>query len=231
VEGRDEVAHLAEAFNHAASRIEELVSAHRLMLAHASHELRTPLSRIRLGLELIADRPDPMRKAALERDIAELDGLIDEILLASRLDAMPALQNVEDIDLLALAAEECARYDACSVEGRSVTVRGDPRLLRRLLRNLLDNAKRHGRPPIRVEVRQEGARALLEVIDAGHGIPEVERDRAFMPFRQFGSSAGGVGLGLSLVRRIASLHGGEAAPAPRPGEPSCIRISLPAASV
>jgi signal transduction histidine kinase len=99
------------------------------------------------------------------------------------------------------------------------------------LRNLLDNAKRHGRSPIRVEVRQEGARALLEVIDAGHGIAEAERERAFMPFRQVGSAAGGVGLGLSLVRRIASLHGGKAEVAPRPGEASCIRISLPAASV
>jgi signal transduction histidine kinase len=111
VEGHDAVARLAEAFNHAAARIEELVGAHRLMLAHASHELRTPLSRIRLGLELIAEQPDPARKEALERDIAELDGLIDEILVASRLDAMPTLQDAEEFDLLALAAEECARYD------------------------------------------------------------------------------------------------------------------------
>jgi signal transduction histidine kinase len=231
VEGRDEVARLAEAFNRAAARIEELVAAHRLMLAHASHELRTPLSRIRLGIELIAERPDRTRKAALERDIAELDGLIDEILLASRLDVTPAPQVTEEIDLLALAAEECARYDACSLDGQSVLVRGDPRLLRRLVRNLLDNAARHGRPPIRVEVRHEGGQALLEVIDAGEGVPEAERERVFMPFRQLRPESGGAGLGLSLVRRIARLHGGEAELAPRPGEPSRFRVSLPAAPV
>ena len=111
VQGRDEVARLAGRFNRAASRIEDLVNAHRLLLANASHELRTPLSRIRLGLELFEDTRDPKYKAQLEQSIAELDALIDEILLASRLDANPRSQAVEDVDLLALAAEECARYD------------------------------------------------------------------------------------------------------------------------
>src|SRR5215472_17178373 len=116
VEGRDEVAQLAASFNRAAARIEELVGAHRMLLANASHELRTPLSRLRLGLELYEQRPDPNVKAELTRDIAELDGLIDEILLASRLDAAPALQN-ESVDLLGLVAEECAHYDDCTLNG------------------------------------------------------------------------------------------------------------------
>jgi signal transduction histidine kinase len=81
VEGRDEVARLAESFNQAAARIESLVDAHKMLLANASHELRTPLTRIRLGLEL-AGAPSE-RKAELERDIAELDQLVDEILLVS----------------------------------------------------------------------------------------------------------------------------------------------------
>src|SRR5215510_1659813 len=98
VEGRDEVARLAESFNRAAGRIEELVSAHRMLLANASHELRTPLSRLRLGLELYERKQDEKLKADLARDIAELDLLIDEILLASRLDAAPALHR-EPIDL------------------------------------------------------------------------------------------------------------------------------------
>src|SRR5216684_3428380 len=119
VEGRDEVAQLAASFNRAAARIEELIGAHRLLLANASHELRTPLSRIRLGVELFEAKPDPKIKAELARDIAELDLLIDEILLASRIDAAPALP-VETIDLLGLAAEECARYEDCTLQGASV---------------------------------------------------------------------------------------------------------------
>jgi signal transduction histidine kinase len=228
VEGRDEVARLAESFNRAAGRIEELVGAHRMLLANASHELRTPLSRIRLGLELLQQTGDAKYKADVEHDIAELDLLIDEILLASRLDAIRAPQTVEDVDLLALAAEECARYD-CAAEGQPVTVRGDPRLLRRLIRNLLDNAKRHGQPPMRAEVRRENGRAVLDVLDSGSGIPETEREKVFAPFHQLGGHAKGAGLGLSLVRQIARLHGGDAVVAPRPANLSCLRVTLPAA--
>src|SRR5215813_8253123 len=136
VKGRDEVARLAESFNRAAGRIEELVGAHRMLLANASHELRTPLSRIRLGLELMGAKPDPKYAADLKRDIAELDGLIDEILLANKIEAIGTLQTSEEVDLLALAAEECARYD-CELKGEQVAIRGDPRLLRRMIRNLL----------------------------------------------------------------------------------------------
>jgi signal transduction histidine kinase len=227
VEGRDEVARLAESFNRAAGRIEDLVGAHRMLLANASHELRTPLSRIRLALELFQQTGEAKYKADVERDIAELDALIDEILLASRLDAIRALQTVEDADLLALAAEECARF-GCAAEGQPVSVRGDPRLLRRLIRNLLDNARRHGKPPVRVEVRREGGRALVDVMDSGGGIPEADRERVFAPFHQLGGDAKGAGLGLSLVRQIARLHGGDAVVAPRPGAASCFRVTLPA---
>jgi signal transduction histidine kinase len=227
VKGRDEVARLAQSFNRAASRIEELVNAHRLLLANASHELRTPLSRIRLGLELLQQTGETKYKTQLERDIAELDDLIDEILLASRLDANPSLPAVETIDLLALAAEECARYEDCTLSGDAVTVCGDRRLLRRALRNLLENARRHGKPPVRVTLRREGALAVLDVVDAGAGIPEAERERVFTPFHRLGDSATGAGLGLALVRQIARLHDGDAAVAPRPDAPSCLRISLP----
>ena len=103
VEGHDEVAHLAASFNRAATRIDELVAAHKSLLANASHELRTPLTRIRLTVELMKTSADPQRKRALNQDIAELDQLIDEILLASRLDAITEPDVEEDVDLLALA--------------------------------------------------------------------------------------------------------------------------------
>src|SRR5215470_11081092 len=117
VEGKDEVARLAASFNGAAQRIEELVGAHRMLLANTSHELRTPLARIRLGIELLQAAPDSKRKAELEKDIGELDALIEQILLSSRLNAVQALERSEDVDLLAVAAEEAARYEQCSVSG------------------------------------------------------------------------------------------------------------------
>jgi signal transduction histidine kinase len=229
VSGRDEVSRLAESFNRAAARIEELVNAHRLLLANASHELRTPLSRIRLGIELFQDSGDPKYKAELARDIRELDELIDEILLASRLDAAPALQTREDIDLLALAAEECARYEI-ALHGEVAIVRGEPRLLRRLVRNLLENARRHGKPPIRAELRKADRAVVLDVMDEGTGIPEAERERVFLPFHRLGTDAKGAGLGLALVRQIARLHGGEAVIASRPDAPVCFRVTLPGSS-
>ena len=126
MEGRDEVARLAESFNRAAGRIEALVGAHKTLLAHASHELRTPLTRIRMAVELLGPGTDADRRRDLARDIAELDALIDDLLLASRLDAVTEREADEDVDLLALASEECARYEDFAVEGQPVVVRGDP---------------------------------------------------------------------------------------------------------
>lgn len=206
VEGHDEVARLATSFNHAAARIEQLVGAHKMLLAQASHELRTPLTRIRLALDLSKDI-DPKRRQGLEADIAELDHLIEEILLASRLDTLTDLERAEPIDLLALAAEECARYGV-EVEGEAAEIRGDPRLLRRLVRNLVGNAERHGRPPIRVRTCVRDGRAELVVADAGAEIPAAEREHLFEPFYRQGNTDGH-GLGLSLVRQIAQRHGGD----------------------
>ena len=205
VEGRDEVARLAESFNQAAERIERLVGASKFLLAAASHELRTPLARIRMAVELMKERAEPERKRELEQDIAELDALIEEILLASRLDVIDALEVSKEVDVLALAAEEAARYEL-EVEGESSIVRGDPRLLRRMVRNLIENARRHGALPVTVRV----ARGEIRVCDAGPGVPEAERERVFEPFYRRLGSAQGAGLGLALVRQIARRHGGEA---------------------
>jgi len=232
VEGRDEVAALAESFNRSAQRIEELVSAHRLLLANCSHELRTPLARIAMSAALLGEKADPKIRAALSRDVAELDQLIDQILLTSRLDALPALDRHEPLDLLALAAEEAAHYDA-DAGGQSVTVEGDRLLLRRLIRNLLENARRHaGDGPIEVDVKREGGRAIVDVIDHGPGVPESERERIFEPFYRLADSAesgNGSGLGLALVREIARRHGGEAVCLAAEGGGSRFRIDLPSA--
>ena len=128
VEGKDEVARLAESFNRAADRIEELVGSHKLLLANASHELRTPLSRIRIGVELLKEAADPQAQgASWSATSPSSTPLIDEILLSSRLDAVKGLDQREEIDLLALAAEEGARYEHCTVAGEPVVVLRRPR--------------------------------------------------------------------------------------------------------
>jgi signal transduction histidine kinase len=212
VEGDDEVARLAESFNRAAGRIEQLVRAHQSLLANASHELRTPLARIRLALEMLKQSADAKTKAGLEQDIAELDGLVDEILLASRLSAVEHNEVREEIDLLALAAEECARYDDVHLDGAAIKIHGDARLLRRLLRNLLENAKRHGAPPTQVRLQRDSAGVVLKVWDNGPGPSQAEFEQVFTPFyrRRDGGNSTGNGLGLSLVRQIARRHGGDA---------------------
>jgi signal transduction histidine kinase len=232
VEGRDEVAALAASFNRSAERIEGLVGAHKSLLANASHELRSPLARIRMAVEMLGDQAKPGLRAGLERDIAELDALVDEILLASRLDSVAALDAREEVDLLAAAAEECARVDA-ALEGEPVMVAGDPRLLRRMIRNLLENARRYGNgTAIDVMVgKRPGGGAVLRVCDRGPGVPEGERERIFAPFYRLAGAAeraGGVGLGLALVRQIARKHGGDATCLPRAGGGSCFEVVLPA---
>ena len=212
VEGRDEIARLAESFNRAANQIEQLIHANRSLLANASHELRTPLARIRLSVEMLKQSADPKTKAGLEQDIAELDDLVDEILLASRLNSVAQNEVHEEIDLLALAAEECARYDEVQLEGEHINIQGDPRLLRRLLRNLLENAQRHGVPPTQVRLQQTGDTVMLTVWDSGPGPAPAEFEQLFTPFyrRRDSHNSTGNGLGLSLVRQIARRHGGDA---------------------
>jgi len=228
VEGHDEVARLAESFNRAAARIEELVGAHKVLLANASHELRTPLARIRMAVELMKENADPKRKRDLGLDIAELDTLIDEILLASRLEVVKGLDVDEEVDLLALASEECARYEEVELGGQPVSVRGDPRLLRRMIRNLLENARRHGAPPIEVSVCRTEGGAELRVCDHGPGIAEAEREGVFRPFHRFegARASAGAGLGLALVRQIARRHGGDARYLGREQRRSCFVVSL-----
>ena len=223
VQGNDEVAFLAQRFNHAAERVETLVHSHKSLLANASHELRSPLARIRMGLELMGHPGSSTNntstptdfKAEILRNLAELDQLIDEILLASRLDAQEVdLGTVESIDLSGLAAEECARVDALLDTGdnsQTVEVQGIPKLLRRAIRNLLENARRYSTGEVEVQVRREGTRAVVRVNDHGPGVPAAQRERIFEPFyRMPGASErdGGVGLGLALVRSIAQRHGG-----------------------
>ncbi|RIX82386.1 ATP-binding protein [Acidovorax cavernicola] len=236
-EGQDEVADLSKRFNASAERIEQLVRSHKSLLANASHELRSPLARIRMGLELMGEQPNPTARAEISRNIGELDQLIDEILLASRLDASEAdMGTIEAVDLTGLAAEECAQVNAelDLVEGTdnaALTVPGVSRLLRRAIRNLLENARRYGAGEISVELGSAGGYATVRVNDRGPGVPPALRERIFEPFYRLPGASernGGVGLGLALVKSIAERHGGSVRCEDRPGGGASFVIHLPA---
>lgn len=253
VQGEDEIAFLATRFNAAAERVQTLLQSHKALLANASHELRSPLARIRMGLELMGSGSAPgAQRQEMARSIDELDQLIDEILLASRLDLRDAndgsaLGPSEEVDLIGLAAEECARTGAdldIAPGAAPLLVPGHARLLRRLLRNLLENARRHGQPPrasgaapppavqLTLARRAAGTAALavVSVQDRGPGVPAALRQQIFEPFYRLPGASereGGVGLGLSLVKTIAERHGGSVRCEAREGGGARFVVELP----
>lgn len=234
--GQDEVAAVARSFNEAAARIEALLRSNQSLLANASHELRSPLARLKMAVSLWDEDTPPGQRERLREEIhtniGELDALVEEVLLASRLDASREALAQEPVDLLALAAEEAARVQA-SATGTPASARGDERLLRRAVRNLLENGRRYGGGELQVEVQAAGAQVELRVCDRGPGVPEAFRDRIFEAFFRLPGHAereGGVGLGLALVRQIAQRHGGSVRCEGRDGGGSCFVLSLPRAA-
>ena len=242
--GQDEVADLSKRFNAAAERVQNLLNSQqsllasqKSLLANASHELRSPLTRIRMGLEFMrADNSEDAKKE-IARNIAELDQLIDEILLASRLDAKEAdMGTIESVDIIGLCAEECARMGAQLdvQEGvMQIEVQGVSKLLRRLIRNLLENARRYGvvdgPEDIQVLCSVDSTEAIIRVCDRGPGVPFEYREKIFEPFfrlRGASESAGSVGLGLALVKSIAERHAGQVTCLERNGGGSCFEVRL-----
>jgi signal transduction histidine kinase len=239
--GSDEVAAVAATFNLAAERIETLVKSHQNLLANASHELRSPLARLKMAVAMYGELPEAQR-AGLQREIntnvAELDALVEEVLLASRLDAGAAMGSGTLVDVLSIAAEEASRVDAevsAGPQAQAWVVMGSDRLLRRALRNLLENARRYGGGEISAEVlADEQGRLRVNVCDRGAGVLEELRERIFEPFFRMPGHAereGGVGLGLSLVRQIAQRHGGTVHCEAREGGGSCFVLNLPATKI
>lgn len=236
---QDELSVLEAQLQDAKRHLEQLFGRHKDYLALASHELRTPITRLHLGIEgierkLLAQQGGADELSAnlvqMKRDVQEVHTLIEEILLASKLDN-PKLHPVfTQIDVLALAAEEASHFNIpCT--GQIVFVQGDDVLLRRVLRNLMENALKFApAQTVRVWVgvcpdTDNGVR--IEVLDQGEGVPVSMQTHIFEPYARLSSGAGGAGLGLALVREIARLHGGEVSYHTNLPRGSILRVDLP----
>ena len=240
----DELTELTGAFNDMAARVERMVRGEQELLANVSHELRSPLARLRVALELLPRAEGTeARFRDLERDLADLEGLIDDVLAAARLGAtgLPAHLGMVNAAALLAGVAERARLDPLTA-GLDVRVDADPAielvadegLLRRALWNLIENAGKYGAAPVVLGAARTGDRVALWVEDAGPGIPDAERGRVLDPFyRGAAARAGGaatargVGLGLTLARRVAEAHGGEITIGPAgPGAARGCRVTL-----
>ena len=239
--GADAAGRMGHTFNRMVDRVEGLVQGQRDLMAAVSHELRTPLTRMRLHTELLREEgADPSRIDALERDIASVDGLVEELLESARLDqGVLALQR-GPVDLYALFQDALGAVDLGS---RPVTVEVEPgatawadhKRLRRVLTNLLSNVARYTPAETAVSVSSglDQDATWVEVADRGPGVAAESLDRLFDPFFREETSrsrrTGGLGLGLMLCRQIAEAHGGHITARNRPGGGLAVRLEVPLA--
>ncbi len=249
---RDELGAVANAFDEMAARLEQVILAQTELHANVAHELRTPLARIRLALELAESGDAAVARESLgeiAEDLSELEALVDDILASARMELARGTVNAgaPPLRLAALEIQEVVSGAADRLRhrhpGRRIDVQlerdlpgvqGDPGLLRRALDNLIDNARKYSPPAstIRLCAARRGPEIAVEVIDSGEGIPEEDLARLFTPFFRGDKSrtraTGGVGLGLSLARRIVEAHGGTLSAASTPGLGTTMTMTLPA---
>ncbi len=220
----DEIDRLVATMNEMLGRLAAASEAQHRFVADASHELRSPLSRMRAGLDLA--RADPTAEpravyAELATELRDLTALVDDLLALARADAGSVATTARPVDLDDLVLAEVggiADHDGVAVDlsGMSAAnVTGDPGQLRRMVRNLVDNAARHARSTVSVTLAEDTATGVVElaVTDDGPGIRPEQAERVFDRFVRLDDArtrdAGGTGLGLAIVRDIAGRHGGE----------------------
>lgn len=228
-----EVGEVARAFNRMADRVSALLEAERSLMASISHELRTPLARLRLEIELLRDHEVPERRLeAMESDVAEIDRLIGEVLESSRLSIGDRDLQRAPVDLRELVEEALGQVDLSghevAIDGVSGVVEADPARMRRVVRNLLENAGKYAPADSCLQVRLEPS--AITVADRGPGVPEYELPRLFEPFyrgtRGKDSGATGYGLGLMIAKQIVELHDGTITVRNRDGGGLEVRVEL-----
>jgi two-component system OmpR family sensor kinase len=227
-----EIGALTTAINDMAGKIERQMRDQRELLAAVSHELRTPLGHVRVIGDLLATTGDPALLARLEQEVLEMDRLVGELLASARLDFSAMTPTRLDVAALAGVALERLRLPAerLLVETDDRQATADATLLLRAIGNLIDNAERHGKGLVRLCLRSRPGRLAIEAEDAGPGFSEAELSRAFEPFQRRaaqGDDGRSLGLGLSLVRRIAEAHRGAAYVRNRPGGGAVVGLELP----
>lgn len=231
-----ETAALAMTMNDMAARIERHLAEQRELLAAVSHEMRTPLARIRILTEMARDQGASAKTLDdLDREVVEMDALVGDLLASSRMD-FAALEK-RPLDAVEAAARALERTGADptalvveregGAEGAPLEVEADATLLGRALVNLIDNAKKHGGGVEALKVKRENGHVAFEVEDHGAGFADGEEARVFEPFYRRGEN-GSLGLGLSLVKRIAEAHGGRAYAANRGEGGARVGVELPA---
>ncbi|MGQ0523611.1 MAG: ATP-binding protein, partial [Betaproteobacteria bacterium] len=234
--GPAEISTLAGAFNQMAADLKRLDEERALLLAGVSHDLRTPLSRIRLGIEMLADKGQAELKEGIERDIEDIDAAISQFLDFARLTDAEPVTAEGDLNTLARSiAERYARLNRNVIMELSpvpaLPLR--PLAMQRLIQNLVENALRHGGGAVEIVTGVAGSSAFIEVLDRGPGIPESEAEQMLQPFTRLDSARGagpGTGLGLAIVDRIARAHGGTVRLLPRAGGGLRARVELPLSS-
>ncbi len=211
-----EVRLLAVALNDMTTKIQQQLVDQRQLLAAVSHELRTPLGHMRVLIETARDTNDPKALSELEKEVLVLDDLVGRLLAQSRLEFGNLDRRELDLGELVSDIATSAGIAPEAIEAiGDVRAAIDPTLVRRAVANLLENARRHGNGAVAVRIERRGAQIAVEVDDAGPGVPAGRRADAFRAFVP--SSAGGLGLGLALVSRIAVAHNGGAWISDRPG--------------
>lgn len=239
---QDEVAALATTMNAMLGRIEAASNAQRRFVADASHELRSPLTTIHAGLDLLAGSPLPAPAAAqvtrMRAESARMAGLIEDLLLLARFDEHGSSPRPDDVDLDDLAGAERDRIAALhpnlAIEPRIgvARVHGDPRHLQRAIRNLTDNAARHARSKVTINLYTTATQAHLVIGNDGPPIAPADRERIFERFVRLDDSrsraGGGTGLGLPIARDIINAHGGTlAVDGPLDGAGASFHVTLP----